>query len=137
MVNGKVVGRCGAGLLLLVGVKKEDDSVRAAKLAKRVVNLRIFNDPDGKMNLSILDLRGEGTDARLLAVSNFTVYGDADKSRRPSFTLAAPYEEGRILFEEFVSSLRSLAVPVETGEYGAHMEVRLLNDGPVTLVIDV
>jgi len=135
-VDGEVIGGCEAGLLLLVGVKRGDEAANSLKLAQKVVNLRIFNDAEGKMNLSLLDLRERGIEAGTLAVSNFTVYGDAEKSRRPSFMLSAPYDEGQTLFERFVEDLRSQGVPTQTGQYGAHMEVELVNDGPVTLVVD-
>jgi len=135
-VDGEVTGRCGAGLMLLVGVKRDDAPANAVKLAQKVVNLRIFNDAEGKMNLSLLDLQASGQSVGILAVSNFTVYGDAEKSRRPSFFLAAPFDEGRQVFDEFLSALNGHGVPTETGVYGAHMEVRLVNDGPVTLMLE-
>ena len=131
-VDGKLVGQCGRGLMLLVGAKKGDTGANAKKLADRVFGMRIFNDAEGKMNLSFTDAGGEG----MLAVSNFTVYGDAMASRRPSFIEAAPYDEGKALFQSFVQALSGLGVTVETGEFGADMQVSLVNDGPVTVIVD-
>ena len=129
-VDGAVVGAIGRGLLVLVAAGREDTEVSARKLAERVVNLRIFNDAAGKMNVALLDVGGS-----VLAVSNFTVYGDTAQ-RRPSFVAAAPYERGQELFDCFVSSVRALGVCVETGEFGADMKVSLVNDGPVTVVVE-
>ena len=136
-VEGKEVGRCGPGLLLLVGVHRDDTEAEAARLANRVLGMRVFNDPQGRMNLSIRDfaLSGGGYELDILAVSNFTVYGDA-KGRRPSFAASAPYEPAKTLFERFVMELRTLGASVQTGVFGADMRVSLVNDGPVTLVID-
>lgn len=137
-VGGREVGRCGPGLLLLVGVHREDTELEAAKLADKILGLRIFNDPEGRMNLAIRDFPEPqgGYELEILAISNFTVYGDA-KGRRPSFTLSAPYEKAQSLFERFAAGLRSLGASVQTGEFGADMRVSLVNDGPVTLVVDV
>lgn len=137
MVGGREIGRCGPGLLLLVGVHRDDTEANAAKLADRVLGMRIFNDPEGKMNLAIRDfpLPEGGFELEILAVSNFTVYGDA-KGRRPSFTASAPFEAGRALFDRFVAELRTGGAAVQTGEFGADMRVSLVNDGPVTLVVD-
>lgn len=135
-VGGTVVGRCGAGFLLLVGAHRDDDESNAKKLAAKIKNLRVFNDSDGKMNLSIESLPQQEL-SYILAVSNFTVYGDASGQRRPSFIEAAPYTEGERLFHAFVDELRALGIKVETGEFGADMKVELVNDGPVTLVLDV
>jgi len=132
-VDGKVVGEIGQGLLLLAGVHRDDTEESIRKAADRVVGLRIFSDVEGKMNLSIKDALET---PEILAVSNFTVYGDASKSRRPSFTQSAPYEAGRSGFELFCQELQKLGVRVATGEFGADMSVRLVNDGPVTLVLD-
>lgn len=134
VVDGESVGVIGEGLLVLVAAHRDDSGVRAEKMAHKVANLRIFNDPDGKMNLSLLDLLPERPVA-VLAVSNFTVYGDAAKNRRPSFIESAPYDEGERLFRRFVDALAAL-VPVREGVFGAHMEVALVNDGPVTIVLD-
>ena len=129
-VEGTLVGQCRSGLLVLVGAHREDSEANAVRLADRLVKLRIFNDPDGKMNLAIGD--GQG----ILVVSNFTVYGETAKNRRPSFTDSAPYEAGKDLVDRLVSELRRLGIPGETGEFGADMQVELLNDGPVTVIVD-
>lgn len=133
-VEKKIIGRCKKGLVLLVGVHRDDTTANAAKLADRIANLRIFGDEEGKMNLSLIQI---GESASVLAASNFTVYGDAAKNRRPSFTDSAGYEVANGLFDDFVRELRGLGVRVEIGEFGAHMEVALVNDGPVTIVLDV
>lgn len=135
-MGGELKGRCGHGFLLLVAAHREDDASRAEKMAAKVAGLRLFNDADGKMNLALADLPEQET-PQVLAVSQFTLYGDASKSRRPSFTESAPYEKGQELFDHFVVSLRPLVRGVETGEFGASMQVELLNDGPVTLIIDL
>lgn len=137
MVDGIEVGRCGFGLLLLVGVHKDDDEANAKKLADKISTLRIFNDAEGKMNLSCLDFpEGPGFATSILAVSNFTVYGDASKSRRPSFMASAGFEQGQALFNRFVTDLRATGLEVQTGVFGANMRVSLVNDGPVTVVVD-
>ncbi len=130
-VDGRVTGEIGPGLVVLVAVGREDSSATAASMAEKIVNLRIFNDDHGKMNRSLLDTGGA-----ILAVSQFTLYGDARGGRRPSFILAAPPELGKALYEEFVAALRSLGVRVETGVFQAHMSVDLVNDGPVTILLD-
>lgn len=130
-VDGKVVGSCRVGLLVLVAAHREDTESNAAKLADRVKGLRIFNDGEGKMNLAMADVGGS-----VLAVSNFTVYGETSKNRRPSFISSAPYEEGERLFDAFVASLRGLGIEVQTGIFGAHMDVSLVNDGPVTVIVE-
>jgi len=132
-VEGQVVGEIGPGALVLVAAQRDDTEAQAAKLADRVVGLRAFNDGEGKMNLALADVPG----GAILAVSNFTVCGDAAKSRRPSFTGAASYEAGRELFDRFVAELRGRGVRVETGVFGADMQVELVNDGPVTLILEV
>jgi D-tyrosyl-tRNA(Tyr) deacylase len=134
-VDGREVGRCGRGLMLLVGVHKNDTSAEAKKLAAKVAVLRIFNDLEGKMNLSLNDLRSDDYD--VLAVSNFTVYGDAKKQNRPSFMSSAGFDLGKELFDEFVFELRNLGIPTQTGIFGADMQVSLINDGPVTVILDV
>ncbi|MFN8218987.1 MAG: D-aminoacyl-tRNA deacylase [Fimbriimonadales bacterium] len=130
--DGKVVGSCGRGLLVLVAAHRDDTEANAAKMADRVWGMRIFNDEAGKMNLALKDLPDP---KGVLAVSNFTVYGDTTQ-RRPSFTESAPYEAGERLFNRFVDELRALGCNVETGVFGAHMDVELVNDGPVTLIAD-
>lgn len=131
-VDGAKVGRCGVGLLVLVAAHRDDTEANADKMADRVAGLRIFGDAEGKMNLSLADVEGS-----VLAISNFTLYGDATKNRRPSFIEAAGYADGERLFEAFVAALVRRGVPVETGVFGAHMDVTLVNDGPVTIVLDV
>lgn len=131
-VGGEVVGRIGAGLLLLVGFRAGDGDDHVAWMADKVLGLRIFPDADGKMNLGIEETCGD-----LLVVSQFTLYGDTRKGRRPSFVDAAPPEVAVPLYERFVAVLRERAPGrVETGEFGTHMDVELVNDGPVTLVLD-
>ncbi|MBX3118981.1 MAG: D-tyrosyl-tRNA(Tyr) deacylase [Fimbriimonadaceae bacterium] len=133
-VEGKTVGQIGKGLLVLCAAHANDTEREANKLADKVSGLRIFNDADGKMNLALRDV---GEPVGILAISNFTVYGDARKSRRPSFTEAAPYEKGELLFARFVEELKSLGHRVETGVFGADMKVKLTNDGPVTILLEV
>ena len=140
-VGGKEIGRCDRGLLLLVGVHRDDDEGSAKKLAQKISTLRIFNDVEGKMNLSIQDfpLVGSpvaGFEYNILAVSNFTVWGDASKSRRPSFMSSAGFEQGSALFNRFVLELRGTGIEVQIGEFGADMQVAIINDGPVTLIVD-
>jgi len=135
-VDGAVVGRCGPGLCLLVGVRHSDTTTIAEQMAQKIVNLRIFNDGDGKMNLA-LPVPEAQKEPCILAISNFTVYGDAQKNRRPSFTESAKFELGKELFDHFVEKLRGLGFQTETGEFGADMHVELVNDGPVTIVLDV
>jgi len=117
---------------VLVAAHRDDTEANADKLADRVAGLRIFSDAEGKMNLSLADVEGS-----VLAISNFTLYGDATKNRRPSFIESAPYAAGERLYEAFVTALVKRGVPVETGVFGAHMDVSLVNDGPVTIVLDV
>lgn len=128
-------------MMLLVGVHREDTQADAKKLADKIAKLRIFGDPEGKMNLSLLDFpspaeAGTRFEYDVLAVSNFTVYGDTKKNRRPSFVESAPYEKGSELFDLFVVELRAFGVDVQTGVFGAHMHVSLINDGPVTVVVE-
>ncbi|MGA3292888.1 MAG: D-aminoacyl-tRNA deacylase [Candidatus Acidiferrales bacterium] len=130
-VDGRVTGEIGAGLLVLIAVGREDSAATAASMAEKVVHLRIFNDEQGKINRSLLDAGGA-----ILAVSQFTLYGDARGQRRPSFVQAAPPEQGKALYEEFVRALKALGVRVETGVFQAHMSVELTNDGPVTILLD-
>jgi len=130
-VDGKVTGEIGPGLVVLVAVGKEDTVTTASAMAEKVANLRIFGDDAGKMNRSLLDTGGAA-----LAISQFTLYGDARGQRRPSFIQAGPPELGKVLYEEFVRELRGLGVRVETGVFQAHMAVELVNDGPVTILLD-
>lgn len=131
LVDGRVTGEIEAGLAVLIAVGKGDTAATAATMAEKIVNLRIFNDEYGKMNRSLLDAGGS-----VLAVSQFTLYGDARGQRRPSFMQAAPPEQGKALYEEFVSALQALGVRVETGVFQTHMSVELTNDGPVTILLD-
>lgn len=130
-VDGQVAGEIGAGLLVLLGVGRLDNPESASYLAEKITNLRIFSDEAGKMNLSLLDSGGA-----VLVVSQFTLYGDTRGGRRPSYIQAAPPEEANRLYEEFVRSMRALGVTVETGVFQAHMQVELVNDGPVTILVD-
>ena len=130
-VDGQIVGQIGRGFAVLLGVGHDDTSADAAWLAEKTANLRIFEDSEGKMNLSLLDIRGQA-----LVVSQFTLYADARKGRRPSFTDAAPPEKADALYEEYVDKLRQQGVPVETGVFRARMLVGIENDGPVTLILD-
>lgn len=131
IVDGSVKGEIGAGLLVLLAVGREDTAATAASMAEKVANLRIFNDEQGKMNRSLLDTGGA-----VLAVSQFTLYGDARGQRRPSFIQAAPPDQGKRLYEEFLRALKALGVQVETGVFQTHMSVELVNDGPVTILLD-
>lgn len=130
-VGDRVTGRIGPGLLVLAAFRATDDTSTITWMADRIRGLRIFADDDGKMNRSVEEIGGG-----ILVVSQFTLYGDARKGRRPSFIDAAPPEIAIPLYEAFVEALRSGSCPVETGEFGASMRVGLVNDGPVTLVID-
>ncbi len=129
-VDRAVTGEIGAGLLVLLGVSKLDTEADAEFVAQKVLNLRIFEDEQGKMNRSLIDTGGA-----MLVVSQFTLYGDCRKGRRPSFDDAAPAEEARALYEHFVAEARR-SVRVETGVFQAHMSVSLINDGPVTLIVE-
>jgi D-tyrosyl-tRNA(Tyr) deacylase len=131
-VEGQVVGEIGAGLLVLVGVVDGDDPADAQALAAKIAELRVFADLDGKMNRSVTEVGGA-----VLVVSQFTLYGDVRRGRRPSFTRAAPPEVARPMVAAVVAGLREHGLQVEQGVFGAHMTVALVNDGPVTLVIDV
>jgi D-tyrosyl-tRNA(Tyr) deacylase len=130
-VGTRVTASIGPGLLVLVGVATGDTPADAAYLASKTLNLRIFEDDAGKLNRSLLETGGQ-----LLCVSQFTLLGDCRKGRRPSFTDAAGGEVGRALFDRFCAECASLGVSPGTGEFGAHMMVELVNDGPVTLIID-
>ncbi|HUG48314.1 MAG TPA: D-aminoacyl-tRNA deacylase [Candidatus Limnocylindria bacterium] len=130
-VGDEVVGSIGEGLVVLVGVGRADDQVVAGRLADKCVELRIFRDEEGRTNRSLLDVGGE-----VLAVSQFTLYADTRKGRRPSFLDAAPPEQGEALYEEFVRALEARGVRVARGVFGAEMEVALVNDGPMTIWLD-
>jgi len=131
VVADETVAAIGPGYLVLVGVTHHDDAARADWLARKVANLRLFEDEQGLTNLSLADVGGE-----VLAVSQFTLYANARKGRRPSFVAAARPEVAEPLFLRFVATLRGEGVPVLTGVFGAHMQVELVNDGPVTLIIE-
>jgi len=131
VVEGRECGAIGDGMLILLGVGKEDTSVEAAYLAEKAAHLRIFEDEQGKMNRSLVETKGAA-----LVVSQFTLYGDARGQRRPSFIAAAPPERASVLYEVFAARLRALGVPVETGVFRASMQVELVNDGPVTILLD-
>jgi D-tyrosyl-tRNA(Tyr) deacylase len=132
-IGDRCTGEIGRGLLVLLGVHADDTEAQAEKLAAKLVELRCFTDPAGKMNLSCRDVDGE-----VLVVSQFTLYGDCRKGRRPSYTDAAPPDKANALYEHFVDALPRLGVrKVATGEFGAMMAVSLVNDGPVTLIVDV
>jgi len=130
-VNEEVTGEIAAGLMILLGVGRDDTSAVAASLAEKCANLRIFEDQQGKMNRSLLDVKGGA-----LVVSQFTLYGDARGQRRPSFLSAAPPELAKALYEEFCEALRKLGVAVATGIFQAMMSVELVNEGPVTILLD-
>ncbi|TWE02512.1 D-tyrosyl-tRNA(Tyr) deacylase [Neobacillus bataviensis] len=130
-VDGEITGQITKGFVLLVGVTHEDKEEDAAYLADKIANLRIFEDHDGKMNHSLLDVGGE-----ILSVSQFTLYGDCRKGRRPNFMEAARPEQAVVLYEAFNQMLRDKGITVETGVFGAMMDVELINDGPVTLIVE-
>jgi len=130
-VGEEVVGKIGPGLLVLLGVAKSDTVAQAEYLAAKITGLRVFNDENGKMNLSLAETQGA-----VLAVSQFTLYGDVRKGKRPSFDEAAPPELARELYEYFVAKIREVGIPCETGRFQALMQVELVNDGPVTILLD-
>jgi D-tyrosyl-tRNA(Tyr) deacylase len=130
-LDGRVAGRIGVGLLLLVGVAKTDTRRDADYMADKVTGLRVFPDEAGKMNRNVKESGGS-----LLIVSQFTLYGDVRRGRRPSFAAAAGPEQARLLYEYFVEAVRARGAPVETGSFQAMMSVHLINDGPVTIIVD-
>jgi D-aminoacyl-tRNA deacylase len=130
-VNDKVIGMIGKGFMLLVGITHEDTEADLDYIVNKLIHLRVFEDADGKMNDSLLQVGGE-----VLSVSQFTLYADTRKGRRPSFTDAAKPEVAKKLYEKFNKKLTEAGVTVETGEFGAHMDVQLINEGPVTIVLD-
>src|SRR5262245_12047295 len=131
VVDGENVGEIGRGLLVLLGVAAADAEADLRWMVDKVIGLRVFNDADGKMNLGLADVGGE-----LLVVSQFTLLGDCRKGRRPSFIAAAPPEQAERVYEQFVAAARGQGIRVATGRFRTHMSVELVNDGPVTLVID-
>ena len=130
-VDGEVTGAVGRGFLALVGVTHGDTAETAGKLAGKTARLRVFNDQAGLMNLALADVGGE-----VLAVSQFTLYADARKGNRPSFVAAAAPDVGEAVYEAYVAALRAEGIPVRTGVFGAHMQVELVNDGPVTILLE-
>ncbi|MGD8455951.1 MAG: D-aminoacyl-tRNA deacylase [Anaerolineales bacterium] len=130
-VEGKSIAEIDRGVVILVGVGPEDSEEQAAYIAEKIVNLRIFEDQDGKMNLSLLDVGGEA-----IVVSQFTLYADTRKGRRPSFVNAAPPETAEPLVERFAALLADQGIPTQTGQFGAKMVVKIINDGPVTILIE-
>lgn len=130
-VEGECIARIGKGILALVAVSREDTAEDFRWMARKIVELRIFNDSEGKLNLSLNDINGA-----LIVVSQFTLYGDCRKGRRPSYSNAAPPEEAEKLYNEFLEIIREVMPEVQTGQFQAMMDVSLVNDGPVTLILD-
>ena len=130
-VDGERVAEIGTGIVVLLGVSRNDTERDAKWVASKLANLRIFDDADGKLNLSLLDTGGSA-----LMVPNFTLYGDTRNGRRPSYTEAAAFDDGRVLYEACCAELESLGINVKRGVYGASMQVSLTNDGPVTLIVE-
>lgn len=130
-VDGQVIGQCGCGYLILLGIGQKDTFVQAQQLAQKILKLRVFPDEEGKMNRSIVDIGGE-----ILLISQFTLYANVRHGNRPDFLQAAKPTDAVPLYESFITLLRKDVQHVETGEFGAHMQVQLTNDGPVTIVID-
>jgi len=130
-VDGKIVGSIGNGLVILLGVSVEDEKADAEYIADKIPHLRIFNDTEGKMNLSLLDVGGE-----ILCISQFTLYANTRKGRRPSYIQAAPPDKAEPLYEYFMDRLKQQNVKVEKGIFGAMMLVKIFNDGPVTIILD-
>jgi D-tyrosyl-tRNA(Tyr) deacylase len=131
-VSGQTISEIGQGILVLLGVEKHDDKVKAQKLSQKIMNYRIFSDQQGKMNLNVQQVKGE-----LLLVSQFTLVADTQSGNRPSFSSAAPAQLGEELYQYFVECCQASEVPCQTGEFGADMQVSLLNDGPVTFQLQV
>ena len=131
VVDDKIIGEIGKGLNILIGISKEDTEEDLLYLRDKIINLRIFEDENDKMNLSLLDVKGE-----ILAISQFTLYGDCRKGRRPNFMEAEGGDKAKALYERFIDLLKEKNIRVETGEFGAHMKVDIQNDGPVTLILD-
>lgn len=131
-VDNEVVGQIDQGILVLLGVEREDDEAKAKRLAERIATYRIFSDPDGKMNLNLKQIEGD-----LLVVSQFTLVADTKKGTRPGFSRGASPELGERLYDYFVGQCRELGIKTETGQFGADMQVSLVNDGPVTFNLEV
>ena len=130
-VDGKVTGSIENGLLVFLGVGKEDSQEDIAFVAKKIINLRIFEDAAGKMNLSVKDINGE-----ILLISQFTLFGDCRKGRRPDFTQAGPPQLAKKLYGKTIEAIKEKGIPVQTGIFAAHMDIDSINDGPVTLILD-
>lgn len=130
-INNKEVAKIGNGFLILLGISKDDNFEKADYIIKKIYNLRVFSDENDKMNLSIQDINGE-----LLIVSQFTLYADCKKGNRPSFINAAPPEDAEKIYEYFINECKKNNLKVETGEFGADMKVELINDGPVTIILE-
>lgn len=131
IVEGRLVGEINKGFNVLLGISKEDTIEDLKYIKDKIINLRVFEDENNKMNLSLLDIKGD-----ILAISQFTLYGDCRKGRRPNFMNAMGGDEAKALYEEFVKMLKESGLKVETGEFGAHMNVEIENDGPVTILLD-
>lgn len=131
IVEGRIVGEVNKGFNVLLGISKEDTIEDLKYIKDKIINLRVFEDENDKMNLSLLDIKGD-----ILAISQFTLYGDCRKGRRPNFMNAMGGDEAKALYEEFVKMLKESGLKVETGEFGAHMNVEIENDGPVTILLD-
>lgn len=131
IVEGRLVGEINKGFNVLLGISKEDTIEDLKYIKDKIINLRVFEDENDKMNLSLLDIKGD-----ILAISQFTLYGDCRKGRRPNFMNAMGGDEAKALYEEFVKMLKESSLKVETGEFGAHMNVEIENDGPVTILLD-
>ena len=131
VVDGRVIGEIGRGFNVLIGISKDDTEEDLKYIKDKVVNLRVFEDESNKMNKSLLDVEGD-----ILAISQFTLYGDCRKGRRPNFMEALGGDEAKILYDKFVLMLRETGLKVETGEFGADMKVSLLNNGPVTIILE-
>ena len=131
IVEGRIVGEINKGFNVLLGIYKEDTIEDLKYIKDKIINLRVFEDENDKMNLSLLDIKGD-----ILAISQFTLYGDCRKGRRPNFMNAMGGDEAKALYEEFVKMLKESGLKVETGEFGAHMNVKIENDGPVTILLD-
>ena len=130
-VNGEITGQIGLGLLVLLGIGRDDTEADAIYLSEKIAGLRVFEDPEGKMNRSVQDVGGS-----VLAVSQFTLYGDVRRGKRPSFDAAAPPEKARQLYEFFVEQIRAAGLRCETGRFQEMMQVELVNEGPVTILLD-
>ncbi len=131
LVNNEIVGSINNGLLVLLGIGEDDNTEDVNYLSEKIVNLRIFEDDEDKLNLSLLDIKGE-----LLVVSQFTLFGDCRKGRRPNFMSAAKPSIAKPLYKKFVQKCEDYDLKVQTGKFGGHMEVKLVNDGPVTMLLD-